>query len=184
MRERAGHQARRHRSAEECQQDDVLLLDAVLAHHVQRAHDSVARVHDGVHQEHLPLGHVLRELGVDDARLVRVHVGGDEDLADADGAAAVAQALLHGLAAADDADAAVSALVAQSGVLVAGGRRDRSRRVGQQVQALLHHQSDQTVRIKLEVAARGVLVADDGLQFAHVLLARDERQVVADGGCW
>ena len=41
---------------------------------------------------------VWRELGVEDFGLIGVVVASDEDLADADGAAAVPQAVLHGLA--------------------------------------------------------------------------------------
>lgn len=98
--------------------------------------------HDGVHEEDLALGNVLGELGVDDLGLVRVVVRVNEDLADADRAAAVAQALLHGLAAAHDAHAAVALLEAQALVRAADRRHHRARRVRQLVQALLDHQPD------------------------------------------
>lgn len=52
---------------------------------------------DGVHEQHLSSVHVWRKLGVVDFCFLRLLVALDEDLADADGAAAVPQTLLHGL---------------------------------------------------------------------------------------
>lgn len=52
---------------------------------------------DGVHEQHFSSVHIWRELGVEDLGFLCLLVALDEDLADADGAAAVPETLLHGL---------------------------------------------------------------------------------------
>lgn len=52
---------------------------------------------DGVHEQHFPSVHIRRELGVVHFGFLCLLVTLDKDLADPDGAAAVAESLLHGL---------------------------------------------------------------------------------------
>lgn len=52
---------------------------------------------DGVHEQHFSSVHIWRELGVVHFGFLRLLVTLDKDLADPDGAAAVAETLLHGL---------------------------------------------------------------------------------------
>lgn len=56
---------------------------------------------DGVHEQHFSPVHVWRELGVVDFGFLRLLVALDEDLADANRATAVPEALLHGFACAE-----------------------------------------------------------------------------------
>lgn len=100
--------------AEEGEEDDVGLFAAVLEEDVDGLDHLVAGAHDRVHEQHLAVGDVLGELGVEDARLSGLLLAVHQDLADADRAAAVAQSLLHRLAAPHDADAAVALLVLQA----------------------------------------------------------------------
>lgn len=52
---------------------------------------------DGIHEQHFSPVHIWGELGVVDLGFLCLFVALDEDLADADGAAAVPKTLLHGL---------------------------------------------------------------------------------------
>lgn len=53
---------------------------------------------DGVHKQHFSSVHIWRELGVVHFGFLCLLVTLDKDLANPDGAAAVAESLLHGLA--------------------------------------------------------------------------------------
>lgn len=53
---------------------------------------------DGVHEQHFSPVHIWGELSIVDLCFLCLLVALDEDLANTDGAAAVPQALLHGLA--------------------------------------------------------------------------------------
>lgn len=53
---------------------------------------------DGVHEQYFSSVHIWRELGIVDFRFLCLLITLDEDLANSDGAAAVPETLLHGLA--------------------------------------------------------------------------------------
>lgn len=64
---------------------------------------------DGVHEQHFPPVHVWGELGIVDFGFLCLLVALDEDLANANGATAVPEALLHGFTCVEtNADAAVT----------------------------------------------------------------------------
>lgn len=87
---------------------------------------------------------------------MRIGIGLDQDLSNANGATAVTQSLLHGLSRSDDGHAAVAGAILQSLVNRTGGRLHIAMGVGQLVERLLDDQPDETVGIELEVTARGV----------------------------
>ena len=113
-----------------------------------------------IQQQHPSLGNVLGQLDVEEARLGRLLVSLDEDLADANGAATIAEALLHSLAGAHDRDAADLALELDARVRPTDRGGDHVLDDGEVVEAFLDQEPDDAVRVKDEVRSRGSLVPD------------------------
>lgn len=127
------------RCGEEAEENDVSGLDAVLDQHLHCLDNRVPCAEDGVHEQDFSSVYVWGELGVVDFGFLRLLVALDEDLADAYGAAAVAQALLHGLTASHYADSTVAPFKFHTFVLVSCRRGHSALRVRQLVQTLFHH---------------------------------------------
>lgn len=157
-RKRRDDRLRRHRCAKQIGQNDAALRDAVLLQHVDRLDDGVAGGHDRIHQQHLTPCNVVRKAGVHDFGDVRVRIRFDQNLADANGATAVAQSLLHCLAGAHNRYAAIAGAVFQPIVCGAGWGDHRAVRIGQLVERLLDDEANQAVGVEFEIAARGVSV--------------------------
>ena len=87
--------------AEEIQQNNVLLLNAVLLQNFDRLHDRVASGQDRIQQQHSSLLDVNRELGVQHSRFVRDLIALYQNLSDAYRPTAVPQAFLHRFAGPD-----------------------------------------------------------------------------------
>lgn len=115
----------------------------------------------GVKQKHPSVGNVLGELVVKELGLGGLLVALDEDLADPHGAAALPEALLHGLAGPHDGHTANLALEDEAIVGAPDGGRHRVLNRGQVVEALLYEQTDDPVGVEDEVPALRLLVADD-----------------------
>lgn len=84
----------------------------------------------------------------------------DKDLANANRAAAISEALLHGLAGAHDRHATDLALEHETVIRVADGGRDGVLDSGEVVQPFLHEESDDAIRVEDEVRPVGVFVTD------------------------
>lgn len=93
-------------------------LDSVLYQHLHRLNDGVPGTEDGVHEQHFSSVNIWRELGVVDLGFLCLLIALDEDLADADGAAAVPETLLHGLATPHYADSTVASFKLDTFILV------------------------------------------------------------------
>mmetsp|Transcript_68545 Transcript_68545/g.185196 ORF Transcript_68545/g.185196 Transcript_68545/m.185196 type:complete len:432 (+) Transcript_68545:636-1931(+) len=134
------------------EEDDLVLLDPAALDELLDGPDGAgAGGQDWVHQQDLPLGNVVGQLLVRDARAV-IATPMDEDLAELYAQAAGAQCVLHRLARPDHRDAAY--IPAELDAMVGVPRRglDGGFREGQLTQPHLHDQSDQPVRIEDEVA--------------------------------
>jgi len=99
------------RSAEQIGEDDVVLDDIVFLQYVHRLDHSVAGAHNWIHEQNLPILDIVWETSVNHGRFVRFSIRFDQDFSDSDRPTAVAQALLHRLAASDDAHSNISLLV-------------------------------------------------------------------------
>lgn len=106
------------RRGEEAEEDDMSGLDSVLYQHSHRLDHSVSRTKDGVHEQHFSSVHIWRELGIVDFGFLCLLVTLDEDLANSDGAAAVPETLLHGLATPHYADSTVASFKLDTFILV------------------------------------------------------------------
>ena len=83
------------RSAEQVDQDDVILRNLMLLQHLHCFANFVARAHDWVEQENLSVSNVIWEFGKNHVCLVSVTVGINKDLANPHGAAAVLECFFH-----------------------------------------------------------------------------------------
>ena len=69
------------RGAKQVDEDNVLLRDVVLLENLDRLAHLVPRPHDGVEEQHLPVGDVVRELSKDHVRLMGLRVTVHQHLA-------------------------------------------------------------------------------------------------------
>jgi hypothetical protein len=132
-----------------------------------------------VEQEDPSIGDILGELVVKQLGLGRLLVPLDQDLANPHGPAALAQALLHGLARAHDGHAADLALEGEAIIGAPDRRRDRVLDGRQVVQALLDQETDNAVGVEDEVSALRLLVADDsaaGVSGPRAISGRPRRE--------
>jgi len=139
----------------------------------------------GIQEQNPSVGNVLWQLVVKQARPRRLLVSLDEDLADADGAAAVPQTALEALSGAHDRHAADLALELQSIVGMAYRGLDSGGDSREVVQAFLDQKTNDAVGVEDEVCTSRLLVADDAVGGArrHVLavFSRLRRSKILDG---
>lgn len=120
----------------------------------------LTRSEHGIQQQYPSLSNVFGDLGVEQLGLARLLVTLNEDLANTHGAAALAQTLLHGLARPHDRHTADLALEREAIIVLVRGRDDGVLHGGEVVEALLHQQPDDPVRVEDEVSPVGSLVTD------------------------
>lgn len=106
------------RCGEEAEEDNMSGLDTMLDQHPHCLDHSVPGTEDGVHEQHFSSVHIWGELGVVDLGFLCLLIALDEDLANADGAAAVPETLLHGLATPHYADSTVASFKLDTFILV------------------------------------------------------------------
>lgn len=147
-------------ASDQVDEEDALLRHALGLEHLDGHDGAAARGQHGVEQQHPAVADVWRELLVEQLGQAGLLVALDQDLADAHGPAALAQALLHRLARAHDADAADLALELDARVLLAHGRGHRVRHHGEVVQAFLDEEPDDPVGVEDEVGPLRVFVPD------------------------
>lgn len=164
------------------QKDDFFLLDVVA---LDEGVDGLAGGATGgehrVEKKDPALGDVLGELGVVEA-LIRALVGAllvtlDEDLADLDATAGIAQSLFHGFSSAHDGDTADLGGGAGTLVAVASGSGDVAASGGEEGKALLNDDADQTISVEDEVGHGCLLVANVGVHELDLRSLTDDAQV-------
>lgn len=106
------------RRGEEAEEDNMSRLDSVLYQHPHCLNHGVPGTKDGVHEQHFSSVHIWRELGIVDLGFLCLLITLDEDLADADGAAAVSETLLHSLTTPHYADSTVPSFKLDTFILV------------------------------------------------------------------
>lgn len=106
------------RRGEEAEEDNMSGLDSVLYQHPHCLNHSVPGTKDGIHEQHFSPVHIWRELGVVDLGFLCLLITLDEDLANADGAAAVPESLLHSLTTPHYADSTVASFKLDTFILV------------------------------------------------------------------
>ena len=148
-------------AGDEVDEQDALLLDAAGLEDLDGHDGRAARGKHGVEEKDPSVGNVFGELVVKELGHGRLLVSLDQDLADADGPAAVPQALLHGLAGTHDRHAADLALEGQTIVGATDGGRHGAGHCGEVVEALLDEEADDAVRVEDEVPSVRIFVTDD-----------------------
>ena len=148
-------------AGDEVDEQDALLLDTAGLENLDGHDGRATGGKHGVQEENPAVGNVLGELVVKELGHSRLLVALDQDLSDADGPAAVPQALLHGLAGTHDGHAADLPLEGQSLVGAADGGRHGAGDCGEVVEALLDQEADDAVGVEDEVPSVRVLVTDD-----------------------
>ncbi len=175
------------RARDHIEEDDVLLLDVVFLDEDLDGTDCAATSgQHGVHQKHPPIGNVLGHLAVVVAGIRRLLLGClvslNQDLADANGTAGVAEGLLERFAGTHDAHTADGSPRSSTVVGHASQSGDVQRLVWQEGQSLFHDQAHESVSVEHKVLAGGVAVADLGLHNDDLTGLLDEVNVGVSHG--
>lgn len=127
------------RRGEEAEEDNMSGLDSVLYQHPHCLNHSVPCTEDGVHEQHFPPVNIWGELGIVDLGFLCLLITLNEDFADANGAAAVAETLLHGLTTPHNADSTVASFKFDTFILVPCWCGHSTLRVGELIQAFFNY---------------------------------------------
>lgn len=114
----------------------------------------------GVQEKDPPISNVSRELIVKQFGHTSLLVPLDENFSNANRSAAVAQSLFHGLACAHNRDTTDLSFEFNTKVGPSNGGSDGLLNNGEVVQAFLHQQPNDAVRIEDEIGTAGSLVSD------------------------
>lgn len=163
------------------EEQNALLGNATLLEHINGHGGRATSGKHGIKQENVTVINVSGELIIKELGLSSLLITLDQDLANAHGAAAFTQALLHGFTSTHDGDTTDLTLELDTREGCTGGGLDGRRLDGELVKTLLDKQTDDTVSVKDKVRALGVAITDDSVEALELVGLGKHDDVGHDG---
>ena len=147
-------------ASNDVQEADAVFWDTSRLEHLNSHRRRATSSEHWVQEQNPAVGNILWQLVVEEFWHACFLVSLDEDLADAHGAAAVAQSLLHGLSCSHNRDTADLSLKLNTRILASNWCGNLMLNNWQVVQAFLNQQANDSVRVEDEIGPLSVLVSD------------------------